>query len=90
MRRILFLTILLSAVTPCIAQQQSPPQIKMLSPSECAVIEKRPIGDYMVNGTINIGNITISNSNVSRDGINYGGIDPFDVITRSCFNGKPS
>lgn len=69
------------------AQQQTPP-IKMLSAEECALITKQPSGDYMVNGTVRIGEMTISNSNVQRNGMVFGGVDPFDVITRSCFSGR--
>ncbi|MBW7970272.1 hypothetical protein [Bradyrhizobium sp. BR 10289] len=80
----------LASFAPVIAQQQVSPPVKMLSPAECALIERRPAGDYMVNGTITIGGLTVTNSNVPRNGINLGGIDPFEIITRSCFVGRPA
>ena len=88
MRTVFELAFLTGISAQVMAQQQPIPKIQMLSPTECTVISKRPAGDYMVNGTIKVGSMTISNSNVVRGGINYGGVDPFDIITRSCFSGK--
>ena len=68
--------------------QQQPPPIKMLSPEECALIVRQPNGEYVVNGTLKFGNMTISNGNVQKGGMVFGGVDPFDVITRSCFAGR--
>jgi hypothetical protein len=52
MKAILRFVASISLSTPVIAKQPPSPPIKMLSPTECALIEKRPAGDYMVNGTI--------------------------------------
>ena len=90
MKAILAFVASIGLSAPVTAQQPQSPPIKMLSLTECALIEKRPAGDYMVNGTITIGNMTITNSKVPPNGISYSGIDPFDVITRSCFTGRPA
>ncbi len=67
----------------------APVGVKMLTPAECALVTRRPEGDFFVKGTLRIGVTTISNSTVSANGIVIGGIDNFDVINRSCFIGKP-
>jgi hypothetical protein len=72
------------------AQQQNAPEVKLLTPAECEQITKRPEGDFFVKGPVKIGMVTIENSNVPPHGIVMNGIDNFDVIQRSCFNGKPS
>lgn len=71
------------------AQQQKAPEVKILTPAECSNIVKRSDNEYFIQGAVQIGGMRISQSNVQRNGISYGGMDPFDVITRSCFNGKP-
>jgi hypothetical protein len=76
-------------LAPAMAQQPQPPQIKLLSPAECAMIEKHPAtGDYIVKGTITIGSMTFSDGNIPANGIRLQGVDAFDVITRSCLAGK--
>lgn len=71
-----------------LAQTSKPPEIKLLSPAECTEIVKRSDNEFYINGKVVIGGMTISQSNVPRNGISYGGVDPFDVINRSCFSGK--
>src|ERR1700733_6008177 len=79
-------------VAPAIAQEQrqEPPDVKLLTPDECSQITKRPQGDFFVKGSIEIGGMTIKDGNVPPHGISNGGIDPFNVIQRSCFNGQPT
>lgn len=80
--------LLLMEIVPAGAQNAAPPAVKLLSPAECANIQKLSENDYFITQPVTIGGMTISQSNVPKNGINYGGIDPFDVITRSCFTGK--
>ena len=79
-------------IAPAAAQAQAPkpPEVKLLTPAECSQITKRPQGDFLVKGSVTIGGMTISDSNVPPHGIVMNGIDNFDVIQRSCFNGRPS
>ena len=70
------------------AQTNNSPDIKLLSPVECAAITKRSNNEFYVEGSVVIGGMTISKSNVPRNGIIFNGVDPFDVINRSCFRGN--
>jgi hypothetical protein len=72
------------------AQERKSPDVKLLTPAECAMITKRPQGDFYVTGPIKIGSLTISNQNVPKHGFVMDGIDNYDVIERSCFDGKPT
>jgi hypothetical protein len=69
-------------------ERKAPPEIKMLSPEECALISKRSENDYYVKGPVTIGGITIEKSNLTRKGVIFNGDDHFEVIQRSCFGGK--
>jgi hypothetical protein len=71
------------------AEQQKPPSVKMLAPAECALITKRSDDEFYVKGPITIGSVTLTDSSISRKGIIVNDVDNFDVINRSCFNGKP-
>jgi hypothetical protein len=72
------------------AEQQKTPEIKMLTPAECALITKRSDNEFYVKGPVVIGGITMTESSLSKNGIILNGVDNFDVINRSCFNGKPA
>jgi hypothetical protein len=90
MRAVSIISALIVAPTIAQAQQQKPPEVKLLTPAECSQITKRPQGDFFVKGPITIGGMTISNSNVPPHGLIQNGIDNFDVIQRSCFSGRPT
>ena len=80
-----------TCVTPAGAQERkSPPEIKMLTPEECALITKRSENDYYVKGPVTIGGITIEKSNLTRKGVIFNGVNHFEIIQRSCFGGAPS
>jgi hypothetical protein len=72
------------------AEPQKAPEIKMLTPTECALITKRSDNEFYVKGPVVIGGITMTESSLSKNGIILNGVDNFDVINRSCFNGKPA
>jgi hypothetical protein len=87
--KILPLFVLLSCAGAS-AQERKTPEVKMLTPAECALITKRSDNEFFIKGPVTIGVSTFEESSVSPNGVNYNGIDNFDVINRSCFNGKPS
>jgi hypothetical protein len=88
LRRTLLLVALFSN-EPTAAQTAKPPEIKFLSPAECATITKRSDNEFYVVGPVILGGMTIAKSTVTRNGISFNGVDPFDVINRSCFRGGP-
>ena len=90
MRVALMLSALIIATGAAQAQSPRPSEVKLLTAAECSQITKRPRGDFYVKGPIKIGGMTIQESNVPPHGIVMNGIDNFDVIQRSCFNGRPS
>jgi hypothetical protein len=90
MRTTIVVSTLVIASAVAQAQTQNPPEVKLLTPTDCSQITKRPQGDFYVKGPIRIGGMLIQNSNVPPHGMVMNGIDNFDVIQRSCFNGKPT
>jgi hypothetical protein len=70
-------------------EREGPPEIKLLTPAECAMVSKRSENDFYIKGPLTIGNTTYESSIVSRNGVSFGGVDHFEVISRSCFQGKP-
>lgn len=68
--------------------QDAPPQIKMLTPTECSTITKKSEAEIYIKGPVQIGNATFEASTITR-GVSFNGVDYFDVIVRSCFVGKP-
>jgi hypothetical protein len=69
-------------------ERKAPPEIKMLTAEECALIIKRSENDYYVRGPVTIGGITIEKSNLTRKGVIFNGANHFDIIQRSCFGGE--
>jgi hypothetical protein len=66
------------------------PQVKLLTPAECAKITRRSTDEYYLEGPIKIGVLTMERSSISRNGIDLSGVGAFEVITRSCYAGKPT
>jgi hypothetical protein len=66
------------------------PAVKLLTPAECAQITKRSDTQFYIKGPLTIGGVTIENSTLTPNGIVFNGVDNFDVIKRSCFNGRPT
>ena len=72
------------------AEEQKAPVVKMLTPAECALITKRSDNEFYVKGPVTIGGITMTDSSVGKNGIIFNDVDNFDVINRSCFQGRPA
>jgi hypothetical protein len=70
------------------AQERKAPEMKMLTPAECALITKRSDNEFYIKGPVTIGGMTFAESSLTRKGIVNKGVDNFDVVNRSCFNGK--
>jgi hypothetical protein len=85
---LVFLAIILASNAQ--AEQPKPPEVRLLTPAECSQITRRPQGEFMVKGSLTIGQLTIEDSNVFPNGLVINGIDFFEVIRRSCFSGRPS
>jgi hypothetical protein len=60
----------------------------MLTAAECALITKRSDNEFYVTGAVRIGETLVANISIPRNGIKYAGIDPFEVVSRSCLSGK--
>lgn len=88
MMRVTVLICLLLPTLPAAAQDRKPADIKPLTAQDCAKITRRPQGDFVVSGEITIGDITIADSNISKNGFVMNGADNYEVVQRSCFNGK--
>jgi hypothetical protein len=69
-------------------EKKDAPQVKLLTPAECAKITRRSTDEYYVEGPITIGILTMERSSISRDDIDLSGVGAFEVITRSCYAGK--
>jgi hypothetical protein len=64
--------------------------VKMLTPAECALISKRSETEFFVKGPVKIGGLRMTGVPVTPGAATATGVDTFDVISRSCFNGKPN
>ena len=74
---------------PALAQQRpAPADVKMLTPAECALIDKRSENEFYIRGPVIIGGVKIWDQEIKRRGISVNGVDNFDVVQRSCFMGK--
>jgi hypothetical protein len=87
-----FLAVLVFGVfaSGAVAQQSNSPGARMLTPAECSLITKGSQGDFIVKGPVMIGGIKFENQSIPPHGVRINGIDSFDVIQRSCFNGRPT
>jgi hypothetical protein len=75
---------------PVMAQPTPIPDTKFLTPAQCSQITKLSENEFYIRGTVTMGALTIGDQRVPRAAIIVNGINPFDVIQRSCFNGKPT
>jgi hypothetical protein len=90
MKAIVAITIAMFSAQAWAAEEQKAPAVKMLTPAECAQITKRSENEFYVKGTVTIGGVTMTDSSIGRNGIIFNDLDNFDVINRSCFQGRPA
>lgn len=90
MKAVVAITIAMFTAQVWAAEQEKTPAVKMLTPAECAQITKRSDNEFHVKGTVTIGGVTMTDSSIGRNGIIFNDVDNFDVINRSCFQGRPA
>ena len=90
MKAIIAITIAIFTTQARAAEEQKAPTVKMLTPAECALITKRSDNEFYVKGPVTIGGITMTDCSVGKNGIIFNDVDNFDVINRSCFQGRPA
>jgi hypothetical protein len=84
------LTILFAVITTgAFAQERKVPEIKMLAPADCDLIEKRSENEFYIRGPVTLGGLTMINQSLARRGVISNGVDYFDIIQRSCYAGRP-
>jgi hypothetical protein len=58
---------------------------KLLTQAECSQIAKLSNDEFYIKGPIIIANGRMTDTKVPRRAIGIGGVDMFDLISRSCF-----
>jgi hypothetical protein len=88
MRKILALQLLMLVATAAGGQERKGPDVKTLTPAECALITKRSDNEFYVKGPVTIGVATVTESDLRPGGVIINGVDNFAVVQRSCFSAK--
>jgi hypothetical protein len=81
---------LLSASSALAQDSKAPPPIRPLSDEDCSKIRRLPDGNLRVEGEVQIGQLNVVNSTIGPNGISLGGVDPYEVVMRSCFRDRRS
>ena len=76
------------SIGPAIAQSKNTSDVKQLSANDCAKITKKYDQTYYVGPELTIGSLTLKDTHVTPSTPAPDGINPFEIITISCFRGK--
>ena len=76
------------SIGPAMAQSKNTSDVKQLNANDCAKITKKYDQTYYVGPELTIGSLTLKDSQVTPYTPAPDDINPYEIITISCFRGK--